>query len=183
MPPRLRLVLKSWITTILLALWAAPLAAQGWSDMLPKSDNACFARDYDAAHLARHPAQTVESIRAVVTNSIAVTKGDYPGTWFKLVIAYSVRSRSGEVWEFASCDAGPEGTENPIVCTASCYGNSYEFKISIENRNAIRIDLGGQRLPSCRGDVALEHPENRVFVLQRQATAQCSLTPRARRSP
>ena len=152
-----------------------PATAADWSALLPKSGIACFARDYDAAHLARNPAQKVERMRVVVTNSIAAQSGDFPGGWFHLVIAYSARGRAGETWQQASCDEGPEAPGETIACNATCYGGGPGFRMAPEGRDGLRVEFGEDEPRLCRLDPALAGPANRVFVLRRLPPEQCGL--------
>lgn len=169
---------------LLIALWlgsvtAPARAADNWDGVLPKSGIACFARDYDAAHLARVPGQKIERMRIVVTDSIAAhPTHDYPSTWFWLVIAYSLRGGAGETWQVAHCDGGPEGPNVPIACKVHCYERGAEFKLSPEGRDGLRLELESNDRPFCADDKFTGGAQDHVFVLRRLPVPQCGLIKR-----
>jgi hypothetical protein len=83
------------------AAGARPLEAE-----LPPDRNTCYARAYDAAHLAAHPAQKVASVRLVHA------PGDGPGRTFAFL---DIRLRGGakRYKLFGSCKASGSG----LACT------------------------------------------------------------------
>jgi hypothetical protein len=159
---------------------APACATDNWDGVLPKSGIACYGRDNDAAHLARVPGQKIDRMRIVITDSIvAHPTHDYPSTWFWLVIGYSLRGGSGETWQVAHCDSGPEGPSVPIACKVHCYGHGAEFTLSPEGRDGLRLEFaseGGR--PFCADDKFTGGPQDRVFALRKLPVQQCALIKR-----
>lgn len=152
-------------------------AIQTLDALFPKGETICFARFYDAAHLKRHPKQTVTSVR--LTRGFQDVRSDHERdadlVYSDLIVTYrssgARRFRGG-----ASCRAQDDGT---IMCSAdSCDGGSFPLK----REDADTIAIGGEAQShftvsgGCGGgeDRSLtEGEDDRFFRLKRAPITAC----------
>jgi hypothetical protein len=153
------------IGAIALALAAGPAAAHDPASLY----DACFARTYDAAHLARHPEQRVSAITVYFQN--------FADT---LLAAVSYTLRYGPRFGFSGdCH---EGIEGGFVCQAcasdSCANEGESFRIlwpggdSIELLNDTTGVVGEN--PDGGRDYLRAGGEPEAFVMRRGSSADCA---------
>ncbi|PLX38340.1 MAG: hypothetical protein C0606_09015 [Hyphomicrobiales bacterium] len=115
---------------VALAVFAAPAAAADFlSSAFGNAGDSCFARRYDAAHLAKNPAQNVESIFIVSTGH------SDPDTKAILHIGLKLRGSDALYDGFAYCNASGEGA----ACNMEGDGGSMTIT---PRKNGIRIAVG-----------------------------------------
>jgi hypothetical protein len=129
------------ITLALLAVVAAPLAAQAEKDPLRdllKSDGGglCYRRDYDAAHLRRHPRQATQSVVL---------------SFRKDAMRVALRQKGRDYYIIGSCSysdrAGLDTSGKPLIKAFKGPGG-YDCIVMIEPGSAeeggyVLIDLAG----------------------------------------
>ena len=146
--------------------------------LFPKGETVCFARAYDAAHLKRHPRQTVTSVRLM--RGFQQVRDDHERAADEVYAELIVTYRSSGARRFlggASCLAQDDGT---ISCSAgSCDGGSFPLK----RESSDVVAIGGEALNShftvsggCGGgpDRSLtEGDDDRFFRLTRAPMTAC----------
>jgi hypothetical protein len=163
------------------ALAEVPPGKEGnLAEFLPPrpGERICFARTYDAAHLAKHPKQTVSLIKF----SLAYYRHE-PDEFHKegqrdYYFRLEVRQRSNKgkaLTTVGDCFPG----KGVIHCNVECDGGGIQVKWR-DKPNSILIDLaatGRIRLDNCGGEenaVELEPgADDRTFLLSRLAPAAC----------
>lgn len=152
-------------------------AIQTLDALFPKGETVCFARTYDAAHLKRHPKQTVTSVRLM--RGFQQVRSDHEReadlVYSELIVTYRA-SGARRFLGGASCRAQEDGT---IMCSAdSCDGGSFPLK----REDADTIAIGGQAQShftvsgGCGGgeDRSLtEGEDDRFFRLKRAPMTAC----------
>jgi hypothetical protein len=138
----------------------------------------CFARTYDAAHLAKHPKQTVSLIKFSLAyyqhEPDQYRKDGQRNYYFKLVVRQ--RNRKGKaLTTVGDCFPG----DGVIHCSVECDGGGIQVKWR-DRPNSILIDLaatGRIRLDNCGGEEnaveLLPGADDRAFLLSRLAPAAC----------
>ena len=154
---------------------AALLASAGAraADGVSSLSDQCFAREYDAAHLAKHPDQAV--------NWIAV---DFIGYEDSTVARLRFTTRQDpEVAYFYSADCGSAiagGAHCGGCANDSCEDNGEAFKILLHGKDAIELVNDETGITAVNGEE--DNPrqyklapggEHRVFVLERGNASGC----------
>ncbi len=105
--------------------------------LFPKGAPVCFARYYDAAHLKRHPAQSVTSVRLM--RGFQQVRGDAernPADAITIELIVTYRD-SGARRFLGDAGCGPS-LDNQITCySSSCDGGS--FPVKVEDADTILI--------------------------------------------
>lgn len=143
--------------------------------------NSCYARDYSAAHLNKHPLQKVSAIRLDHFPRLSGPFGNdgkpllYPNAP-EIVINLSVTFRSDGTTHRATGFCWPEG--RGLSCGLECDGGQFKLK---EAKDGKLLITGGSDIyfHDCdAGDRVLErNPDDKSFLLSRVPDAQC-LPPR-----
>ena len=94
---------------------------------------ACFVRNYDGAHLARHPQQNVTAVRMLAT---VYSRLDYG---YQLRIGLNFRDRAEPLSTVAECGAGKE--RNSLQKAAICAGMGGDVRLAVENRKSVQLSL------------------------------------------
>ena len=94
---------------------------------------ACFARDYDAAHLAAHPHQNVASIHALV---VVYSNMDYG---YQLRIGLHLRDNPEALSTVAECGNGEK--RDKLQRAAICAGIGGHVLLAVENRNFVQLSI------------------------------------------
>ncbi len=171
----MRFVLGAVVTAALLT--AAPATAQDKptvQQLLPRDVSFCFARDYDARHLASNPAQQVMHIRVGARagwNVHGQRDLPYHDITISLVVRTRAAARTGVM--LASCTDYPEtnepGAERGLHCSLVCAGD----KVVLDARDAGTLILRNRGLRAgCRGP-RIGGGADAVFHLRRQPLSVC----------
>ena len=143
-------------------------------------ERVCFARSYDAAHLAKHPKQTVASIKFALAyhrhEPDKYRKDGQRNYYFKLEVRQ--RSRPNKTLSVVGdCFPG----DGVIHCGVECDGGGIQVKWR-DQPKTILIDLaatGRIRLDNCGGEensVELTPgADDRTFLLTRISDAACPI--------
>lgn len=142
----------------------------------------CFARNYNAAHLAKHPKQTVSSIRFFLTyykHESDEHRPQAPRSYiYKLTV--QVRDRPGKTFTaVGDCLPG----DGVINCYVDCDGGGVQVSWR-KKPEIILVDLrrtGHVRLASCGGEdeddedgmALLPGADDRTFLLTRMKDSEC----------
>lgn len=159
----------------LVAPGAAVLALAGADTVQADPTYGCFSRDYSAAHLAKHPAQIVDTIRLKLMN-----QPEYDA-WIGLMDVKTANQghvrRSGHggqtFSQFLICweDGGKRG------CSVECDGGSFDIKREDGNVLDLRTRyLMVGETEECGGAVDLAEENYRwvTYRLKRMADAACA---------
>ena len=139
--------------------------------------SACFARRYDASHLAQHPKQKVSAMKLLLT---AEKTPDEP-TVHMYKIGVQFRGKPGNFDGDSACsylidDEGKK--ETSFNCGAECGGGGFEVAMAKDDKSVIvRVDTIGiydRKHPD--GDLlTLEGgKDDKVFRLDRVDNAECA---------
>lgn len=139
--------------------------------------SACFARRYDAAHLAQHPKQKVSAMKLLLT---AEKTPDEP-TVHMYRIGVQFRNKPGNFDGDSACsflidDEGKK--ETSFSCGAECGGGGFEIALAKDDKSVIvRVDtIGIYDRKNPDGDLlTLEGgKDDKVFRLDRVDNAECA---------
>jgi hypothetical protein len=131
-------------------------------ELFPRPDS-CYARDYDAAHLASHPVQRVTSL-ALSPDRTAVGE-----IYLWLWISGTIRGTGDRLEALAACE--------PIGAYLECSmeGDAGEFSIKPAANGAILLEVGPYGMTfEIGGDAVTFDPDrgdDRSFLLR--PTAEC----------
>src|SRR5687767_15915506 len=165
-PPAVRALSVLSVST--LALGTALAAAAAAQDSAALIDT-CFARTYDAAHLAKHPQQRVAGI------AIA-----FQGFEDSLLASVVYTLRYGPKFGFSGDCYRP--AEGGFLCEAcgndSCEGNGESFKILWSGGDEVQLvnDTTGLFAENAEGgrDRLAPGGEHRLFALKRVSAEECA---------
>ena len=136
---------------------AGPALAQSPRETLFPSDASCYLRYYNAEHMAKHPAQTVELIQ------VGPDQTQWQNDELVLKIGLDLRSASGQLLGYAYCTPAGKGL------TCAMEGDAGSFQLTPARDGAIRIDIGpdGVSFEGDSGFVTLEgnSGDDRSFVM------------------
>jgi hypothetical protein len=139
--------------------------------------SACFARRYDASHLAQHPKQTVSAMKLLLT---AENHKNEP-TAYAYRVGVQFRNKPGNFDGGSSCShmVGEDGKQEiGFSCDVECGGGGLEVAMSKDDKSAIvKLEVIGvydRKHPD--GDaVTLEGgKDDKVFRLDRVDNAECA---------
>jgi len=143
---------------------------------------ACFARTYDAAHLARHPKQTVSAMKMLVSAEMLEDDKDSSLNYaFKLNVKF--RDRKGDYAGSMDCgyaymsEVKREGVR--VSCKEGCEGGGLEIALAPDSKAIIvKLDSIGLWLADNPQDESGQHAlsagaDDKVFRLDRVDNALC----------
>jgi hypothetical protein len=145
-------------------------------------ERVCFARNYSAAHLAKHPKQMVSSIKFFLTYFKHEPDEDEPQGYRSYIyrLAVQLRGRPGKTFKaVGDCLPG----DGVIHCSVECDGGGVQVSWR-KKPETILVDLretGHIRLASCGGEdeddddglALLPGADDRTFLLTRTSKAAC----------
>lgn len=146
---------------------------------------ACFARRYDAAHLAQHPQQKVRSMRLLVT---AEKSKELESLGYAFRLGVGFRNRPGAFDSMGECrHAQPgegEGEDRAgpahLGCSVDCEGGGISVDLADDNKS-VRVEVANIRIwrHGKAGDDEAETElqggaDDRVFRLDRVSVAECA---------
>ena len=136
---------------------ASPAVGQTPREALFPSDASCYLRYYNADHLARQPAQTVQLIQ------VGPDQGQWESDVLVLKIGLDLRSTPEHLLGYAYCEPAGKG----LACGME--GDAGSFQLTPARDGAIRIDIGpnGVSFEGETGFVTLEGSsgDDRSFVM------------------
>jgi len=152
-------------------LFAGPLA--------PKTTYACFIRNYDAEHLAKHPRQKVAAMKLLVTAE-NVSEDKTVNYSFRLGVKY--RHRTGNFDSSGSCNHFvPEDAAGEIRlgCGVDCDGGGLNVALSTDDKSAIirleRVRIWQNNKPDDEAEHSLvAGADDKVFRLDRADNRECA---------
>jgi hypothetical protein len=134
---------------------------------------ACFARVYDAAHLAQHPRQNVRDMELLAT----IDAKD--PTYYSLQLGLHFRKGKQFRTTGADCRAVGEGENATTVqCSAACEGGTVDIKLKDDGSVWLTFpNNGGIWSPNEPGDPVVKPTglgkDDTLFRLDRAPGAQC----------
>lgn len=174
-------------------LFVAPGNAQERASPLPShlplGKEACFGRDYDAAHLASHPKQRVTSFYLFRDFSPDTSAEAPPLSRDELIAAdgsdgnvgvtayVRFRDRQGLFWNSLSCRRSDDGT---VRCGVDCDGGGFKLRaedqsLLVENEGFVVVGgCGASEDEREREDVVKPGADDRVFRLDSKPVAACA---------
>ncbi len=162
------------------AVWASAIALIGLAGVAPASEpKACYARTYDAAHLAAHPGEQVREIRAHAVPNLDTAQTDY-------VIRVRFRDDAREFRIQPNCGVATGKLECIVECDGGVMRPSQQRNCSlrIETRH-LRAEAGTDSTAEATGcappvtrNIADQAADgsgvDTVFVLQPRDRRACS---------
>lgn len=149
------------------ALWFLPLpllAQTGATAMFPP-EAACFQRQYDAAHLAKHPQQQVVDI------ALTPAEGQVVSTSLVVDIAVTLRGTGAHYIGSAYCE--PDGTG--LSCGME--GDAGAFNLSLRKGGALLLAVSplGMSFENEQDFLTISGTsgDDRAFLMQPVAAADC----------
>ena len=107
-----------------------------------KKTYACFVRQYDSGHLAKHPLQKVTAMKLLVTAE-AVPEDEKLNHMFRMDV--KLRNRSGNFNSGGGCghvkvSETPNGKEH-LSCSVDCDGGGISMELTADNKaTLIKLD-------------------------------------------
>ncbi len=139
----------------------------------PDTASGCFARLYDAAHLARHPQQRVRHITFdYKPEASAEARKAYGPRTFGVAVKFRAKA-DGDGGAVAYCrDSGDR-----ISCAAEADAGTFEITSAGPDQIRIRMTRGlGFENGSKKGHISLDDgPDDKVFVLRRAPLKACDI--------
>jgi hypothetical protein len=138
---------------------------------------ACFARRYDASHLAQHPKQKVSSMKLLVTTE------NHPKepTSYAYKVGVQFRNKPGNFDGGSSCSHMVDEDGQKAIsfsCDVECGGGGLEIAMAKDDRSAIvKVDVIGvyDRKHPKDDAVTLEGgADDKVFRLDRVDNSECA---------
>jgi hypothetical protein len=135
---------------------------------------ACFVREYDAAHLARHKLQKVSAMKLLVTAE-RVPEDEALNYSFRLGVKF--RHRPGNFDSSGECGHADAAVESPdrasIKCSVDCDGGGIAIGLTADDRSTM-VSLERVRIWRHNKDASLEaDADDRVFRLDRVSLKDC----------
>ena len=133
---------------------------------------ACFARVYDAQHLAAHPRQNVRDMELLAT----IDAKD--PTYYSLQLGLHFRKGKQFRTTGADCRAVDDENATTVECSADCEGGSVDIKLKDDGSVWLTFpDDGSLWSPNEPGDPVVKQTglgaDDRLFRLDRAPGAQC----------
>lgn len=122
----------------------------------------CYARTYDGDHLAKHPAQTVQSIEIDMDKAKVSGESNTPGSF---EIGFAVRLKKGPQWY------GQAGVCKTEADAFSCFleADGGTFRLKPEGARALRLETGdaGIQIEGSNDFVTLDGTggDDKTFIL------------------
>lgn len=152
-------------------LYAADITKQ-------KKSYACFVRQYDSAHLAKHPLQKVSAMKLLVTAEVMPEDAHFSHS-FRLGVKF--RNRSGNFDSSGGC-RHTEMSKNPneketFACAVDCDGGGISVELVPDNKaTLLRLDairIWNNNKPDDEGLDLIGGADDRVFRLDRAPLELC----------
>lgn len=165
----------TWVLPML-ALAAATASAADpptVQQLLPFDAGACFVRDYDAAHRAKHPAQRIAGLQLGMRAGWNVGEGrDRP--YHELFVSLTVATRDGEAWSTlgycSDYEASNESGAPPgLACDLPCNGD--RFRLQAVDADTLLLSSDGLRA-RCDAE-RIDDADSTAFRLLRRPDEAC----------
>ena len=152
-------------------LFGKPVAPKGKSF-------ACFARRYDAAHLAQHPAQTVTAMRLLVSAEVIP---DDSSLSYGFILGLKFRDRAGKFSSSGSCSHPTAQQESPdkliLGCGVDCDGGGLSLALASTDKTMLvgidSIAIWDDGKPDDERTSLQGGTDDRLFRLERVPLEQC----------
>ena len=154
---------------------------------------ACFARHYDAAHLAEHPLQKVSAMKLLISTE---KDSDFPAFQYSFRLGVNFRDRPGDFDSSGECGHAPtiKDPDNPDVppevravrpdgidfaCSVDCDGGGIALTLA-RNDSAVLVSLDRIRIwkgkdPDEAAVRSLEGgADDKMFRLDRTVLNECT---------
>jgi hypothetical protein len=144
-----------------------------------KKTFACFVREYDAAHLAKHPQQKVSAMKLLVTAEL-MPEDESPNHSFSLGLKF--RSKPGDFRSGGSCGhakvSESENGKEHLGCSVDCDGGSIDVELSADAKSTIvrvgSVVIWDPKKPDTEDRLHLNGgTDDRVFRLDRAPLEMC----------
>lgn len=140
---------------------------------------ACFVRQYDADHLARHPKQKVAAMKLLVS---AEYEEEDKKLHYSFRLGVKYRHRGGNFDSSGSCShvlAQENNNEVRLGCGVDCEGGGLEAALSKDDKSAIirleSIRIWQNNKPDDEAEYALlAGADDKIFRLDRSDTHDCA---------
>ncbi|HVG50475.1 MAG TPA: hypothetical protein VM867_02445 [Xanthobacteraceae bacterium] len=154
--------------------------------------HACFVRQYDFAHFAKHPKQKVSEMKLLVTAEI-LPEDDKPNHAFNMDLRYKTRAGTfdtgGECGHVKIGEA--ENNEPRLGCGVDCDGGGLSMALAPDNKSVTvsleRVRIWRKTKPGASTAIEEEDLElkggadDRKFKLYRADLSQCAALIRERK--
>ena len=179
------LIIRLW-TAAALAAWPTPTLTEPRTPLFTADREACFARVYDKAHLAKHPRQKVTSFHVMRTlgerpeaenwlpgqrdEAIKMFRADGQASVSAFV---TLRNRKGSLHNTLGCNY-PE--KDGVRCAIDCDGGSFTLRrenaksVLLTNNGFVLMGGCGERSESVHLDPGAD---DKVFRLEERPIAVC----------
>jgi hypothetical protein len=144
-----------------------------------KKTFACFVREYDAAHLAKHPQQKVSAMKLLVTAEL-MPEDESPNHSFSLGLKF--RSKPGDFRSGGSCGhaqaSESENGKEHLGCSVDCDGGGIDVELSADAKSTIirvgSVVIWDPKKPDTEDRLHLNGgTDDRVFRLDRAPLEMC----------
>jgi len=144
-----------------------------------KKTFACFVRDYDAAHLAKHPQQKVAAMKLLVTAE-QVPEDENLNHSFTLGLKF--RHKAGDFRSGGHCGhanaSESESSKEHFGCSVDCDGGGIEVELSADAKSTIvrvgSVSIWDHKKPDDENRLSLDGgADDRVFRLDRAPLEMC----------
>jgi hypothetical protein len=143
-----------------------------------KKTYACFVREYDSAHLAKHPQQRVSAMKLLVTAE-QVPEDENINHSFSVGVKFRKHSTnyfSGGSCGHAQASESDNGKEH-LRCSVDCDGGGVDLELAPDAKAMlVRVDsirLGTGKATDDEGETYLGGGDDRVFRLDRAPLEMC----------
>lgn len=134
---------------------------------------ACFARHYDAGHLAQHPAQKVEYMRLLVS---AKTVAEDAALNYSFVLGVKFRGRSEDFSNGGDCGHPRAILESSdklaLGCGVDCDGGGISVEM-VNSDKSVLVRIDRMSLSGSKDSADVGGGDDRVFRLDRVKLDQC----------
>jgi len=153
-------------------LYAADVAQQ-------KKTFACFVREYDVAHLAKHPKQKVSAMKLLVTAE-QVPEDENINHSFTLGVKF--RNKPGDFRSGGSCGhakaSDSENGKEHLGCSVDCDGGGIDVELADDAKSTIvrvgSVTIWDPKKPDTEDRLYLDGgADDRVFRLDRAPLEMC----------
>jgi hypothetical protein len=158
---------------------AAAFDKRMFSGPVDKTAYACFVRQYDPDHLARHPKQKVSVMKLLVT---AETPPEDKTTDYSFRLGVKYRHRPGDFDSSGYCNhavAEDAGNEIRFECGVDCDGGGINVALSKDDKSALirleRITVWQRNKPDDdAGDALVAGADDKIFRVDRADVRECA---------
>jgi hypothetical protein len=143
-----------------------------------KKTYACFVREYDSAHLAKHPSQEVSAMKLLVTAE-QVPEDENINHSFSLGVRF--RNRTGNFASGGGCGhvkmSESENGKEHLGCSVDCDGGGTDVELTADGKSTIvgvgSIRIWNNKKPDDDGLYLDGGADDRVFRLDRAPLELC----------